>query len=672
MRDVANLDEYFQRFGGLLAERMETMCAPLHVPGRDPVVDTSELLRQPYPAQGHCITGAAKALERNRGVIVSADCGTGKTIMSQAIAQCHDEGPYRAIVMCPPHLVEKWEREIVETVRNPIVRQVRSYRDMTDCQRHAKPFGRTWWIVSHTRAKMGAKWRPSALVQRPRRDKPYGLHCPDCYQIIMVEKKLPGDKKKEEYPASFEDLDQQQTWCSHCGAALWTHTHELDRWPIARFIHKKLPGFFDYCIVDESHQTKSADTAIGQATAALVAASRKSLFLTGTVMGGYAWHIRPAIFRLAPHVLLRQGLGWKDETAFNERYGRIERRETKVEKHGGTDNRQSRGTSTRTAKYVRPGIMPTLYAQVLCEHAIFLSLDEVSDHLPPLDEKVVPCTMDDTLAKAYKHVEDELAGAVKQMLARKDRRLLAQMLTVLLGYADRPWGWGEIGYHDRDGYVPVVTPADLRQDVVRPKEQALVDWCVAGRQQMRQSWVYCQMTDKRDVQPRLADLLRGQGLEVGILRANVSTDKREQWIRDHGPAYDVILSHPQLVETGLDLFDKGGSYNFNRLAFYQSGYNLFTMRQAARRAWRLAQWLPCEVAYFYYENTMQARAIKLMGDKLKAAQLIEGSFSSEGLAALAGEDDSLDAALAKSLVERLDDLDVGRVWNKLSLAVTAA
>lgn len=673
---IEGLDNYLERFGALLARRMEQTCVPLHKPGVDEVVDTSNLLRQPYTAQSHCITGAVRAIERTNGVIVSAECGAGKSLMAQAISQCHAKGAYRAMVMCPPHLVEKWEREIKDTVRNPIVRQVRTYADMVNCHRHARPFGRTWWIVSHTRAKMGAKWRPSYVFHRPRRGKQYALQCPDCFKPIMLMKKLPGMPKKEATPASHEDLADERMWCEHCKGALWTHTSELDRWPIARYIHKKLKGFFQYCIVDESHATKSSESAVGQATAALVAACDKTLFLTGTLMGGYAWHIRPAIYRLAPSVLIKQGLAWDDEMAFNEKYGRIERRVTEIEKHGGTDNRQSKGKSTRTSKYVRPGIMPTLFAKVLCEHTIFLSLDEVSDALPPLNEHCVAIELDDEQRVTYDEVEEKLGEAVKRMLQKKDKRLLAKMLQTLLGYPDRPFGWEEIGYEEttKDGshYVPVVTPPDLRTDVVRPKEQALLDWIAAGRQDGRQSWVYCQMTDKRDVQPRLMDLLQQHGLKTAILRANVGTDKREEWIRQNGPKYDVILSHPQLVETGLDLFDKGGAYNFSRLGFYQCGYNLFTMRQASRRAWRLAQTLPCEVAYFYYEQTMQARAMTLMGKKLQAAQLIEGCFSTEGLAALGGEDDSLDIALAKSLVHRLDDLDVGRTWSKLAALTVGA
>jgi hypothetical protein len=117
----------------------------------------------------------------------------------------------------------------------------------------------------------------------------------------------------------------------------------------------------------------------------------------------------------------------------------------------------------------------------------------------------------------------------------------------------------------------------------------------------------------------------------------------------------VVLSHPKLVETGLDLFDKGGSYNFPTLIFYQTGYNLFTMRQANRRAWRIGQRKDCTVIYLYYGGTLQVRAMSLMGKKMEAAQALEGKFSADGLASMAGEEGSAEMALAKSLGDRIEE-----------------
>jgi hypothetical protein len=54
----------------------------------------------------------------------------------------------------------------------------------------------------------------------------------------------------------------------------------------------------------------------------------------------------------------------------------------------------------------------------------------------------------------------------------------------------------------------------------------------------------------------------------------------------------------ELVKTGLDLFSKKqGGHNYPTIVFYETGHNLFTMRQAARRAWRIGQ--PCDCRVYY-------------------------------------------------------------------------
>src|SRR5262249_4494566 len=162
------------------------------------------------------------------------------------------------------------------------------------------------------------------------------------------------------------------------------------------------------------------------------------------------------------------------------------------------------------------------------------------------------------------------------------------------------------------------------------------------------------------------------GLKVGVLKSSVPLEKREVWIAQHGPKLDVCLSHPKLVETGLDLFDKGGAHNFATLVFYETGYDLFNLRQASRRSWRIGQSLPCKTVLLYYQGTMQERAMDLMGRKLAASQALEGKFSSEGLVALAGDGGSVEMALARSLSERLDGSAVRRAWAKVAAPAVVA
>ena len=117
--------------------------------------------------------------------------------------------------------------------------------------------------------------------------------------------------------------------------------------------------------------------------------------------------------------------------------------------------------------------------------------------------------------------------------------------------------------------------------------------------------------------------------------------------------------------TGLDLFSKvQGGHNYNCIVFYETGYKLNDMRQAARRAWRIGQPRDCYIYYLYYKGTMQHRAMSLMSKKMAAALALEGEFSEDGLAAMAGED-NMQMAMAKSMSEAIDDADMQRSWSKV-------
>jgi len=682
------LDDYFARYSNDLAEQAARSCKPLHVPGEQEPYQL-DLLRPPFEAQSHVITAAVKSLRHQKAITVCAEMGTGKTLLSQAICQGHAQGGYRALVFCPPHLPMKWEREIRETVPNAIVYHIESYKDLQQMDRRAPACGRTWWIITNTKAKLGTGWKPAYHQGR----YPIGrgnfathhqlrgnLYCPQCGELLDR-----WDAKEEKRVAlEVEDLEKRRHFCQAvidretnrvCGAPLWQWDRSFDRWPIASYIHKKLSGFFDYLVIDESHQAKAADSAIGAAMGSLTAACKKTIMLTGTVLGGYAWHIRPMLFRTSPSSLVEEGFTWENETKFNEVYGRMERKVTitKPERsRNSKDNKVSKGTTTKTTKYVRPGVMPSLFGKHLIQNMVFLSLDEVAENLPKLDEQIIECQMDAEQLPIYQDLEKKLTAAIKQMAKQKNNSLMARMMHALLGWADHPYGWGEIGYNEMvDGYPVwnhVVTPKPLSRDTIRPKEKAIIDFCLAERAAGRQTWIYSTMTGEKDCNARLNNLMRDHGLRCDVLRSTVETKVREQWIYDRASDLDVCISHPQLVETGLDLFDKKGNHNFSSIAFYQTGYNLFTLRQASRRGWRIGQPLDCKVAYFYYGGTMQARAMTLMGKKMSAAQSIEGKFSSEGLAAMAGDEGSMEAAMARSLVERLDDLDVGRTWVKVGAA----
>ena len=123
-----------------------------------------------------------------------------------------------------------------------------------------------------------------------------------------------------------------------------------------------------------------------------------------------------------------------------------------------------------------------------------------------------------------------------------------------------------------------------------------------------------------------------------------------------------------MVETGLDLND------FTTLYYYNIAYNLFTLRQASRRSWRINQKAPrVEVYFTYYEGTMQNRAIRLMASKLAVAGIIEGNFTDEGLAAMSDCAD-MTTALARELTAGIKNEveDLSAVFKKMAILKPAA
>ena len=615
---------------------------------------------------------------------------TGKSLMGMCAIHAHANGPYRALVFCPGQLTGKWKREIEQTLPGVKVTIIEDWKKLIEIKKDAdrqlalhwkeltetmpslgKPLKHRpvthWYIIARDRAKLGAKWKP-AVVKRKSLDDDGNqieiLTCPTCGKPVMnKDSHASMDWLNKNRRVCAAPLDEDEPEGPVCGGHLWSYHGELRRWAPADYIKKHMRGFFDYLIIDEVHEEKSAASAQANAAGALISATRKQIALTGTLIGGYADHIRPLLFRLAPRSLVDEGLAWSAVTEFNERYGRIETRVS--EKESGSDNRMSRGSSRSVTKNVRPGIMPSLFGRHLMPNTVFLSLDEVADQLPPL-ETVIPVQMDFELAQSYRKIEKKLTEKCREMAVKGDRRLLGAMLQTLIGYPDHPFGWNPVGYGDNGRFIEVVKPENHNPEKTYAKEKQLLQLLKDEHRAGRQSWVYVQLTDKRDVAGRLEKLAAGAGLRTKVLRSSVPLAKREAWINRHGGDVDVVFSHPKLVETGLDLFDKGGAHNFSTLVFYETGYNLFTLRQASRRAWRIGQQQDCRVYLMYYTGTFQERAMELMGRKLSAAIALEGQLSSAGLAAMAEGEASIEMEMARQISENIAAGDASRAWGKIA------
>jgi DNA polymerase III delta prime subunit len=160
--------------------------------------------------------------------------------------------------------------------------------------------------------------------------------------------------------------------------------------------------------------------------------------------------------------------------------------------------------------------------------------------------------------------------------------------------------------------------------------------------------------------PKLG-LIKAETIPFVILTSNEERRIGEAWYtKQVKDGIQVVIAHPKLVETGLDLLD------FPTIIFYESGYSLHTLRQASRRSWRIGQSRNVRVKFLCYEGTMQGACLRLMGKKLLVALTMEGKFAGEGLQSI-DEDDDMLSAMARELVEKNgigDSADA--VWRSLN------
>ena len=87
---------------------------------------------------------------------------------------------------------------------------------------------------------------------------------------------------------------------------------------------------------------------------------------------------------------------------------------------------------------------------------------------------------------------------------------------------------------------------------------------------------------------------------------------------------DVLICHPRLVQTGLDLID------FPTIVWDETDYSVYVVRQASRRSWRIGQTRPVKVVFMSYRNTLQADALKLVAKKMQSSLAVEGELPEDG------------------------------------------
>ena len=323
---------------------------------------------------------------------------------------------------------------------------------------------------------------------------------------------------------------------------------------------------------------KGRGSAQGIAAGVLADSCGKSLTLTGTLTGGYSSTLFHLLYRFSPEI--RTEFGRSEEGRWIQRYGFLE--QTVRHSDDGDsfeDGRFSRRKGYRKTVRERPGLAPSALFHLI-GNSVSLRLSDVASGLPPYEEQVLLSGMDReedvtgfSQRKAYDLVFDTLRQALAEALAKGSKRLLATYLQTLLAYPDGCTR-GETVFDPQTGNVLVQMPP-LSEDKLYPKEQALVDLVAAERLAGRKVLVYATHTGTRDITERMEQFLTQQGFRVAVLKADtVAPDRRESWVEERvKQGVDVVICHPRLVQTGLDLID------FPTLCWFETEFSVFQSTQ---------------------------------------------------------------------------------------------
>jgi hypothetical protein len=729
LADEGALRAWLTEWQGELARKIVGTFKPLHqmsyegLPHFDDIIAThSRFRRLPgrartglFEAQKQVVAALARRfLVGQDFAIIQATMGTGKTTIALSLAdylkKYHaSDKPFPVIVTCPPHLVQKWIREVSDVVPMATAVEVRRPGDLEKyVQRlhNLAPSTLSIAVVSSEMLKLGSGWTPAVVVQpkRYRRlitedvdgvatEKMIRLDtyaCPRCGQTIFECDETGRPLFPVTDPTYFSSKRRKcnaliKVWEGHprgkgnqghwkevvCGEPLYQewrgHWIEPERdgfgnllptpevrYPIAKYIHHKYHRLFELAIVDEVHEMKGQSTDRGHAFGTLVQASKRTLAMTGTLFGGFATSLFYLLHRLDPR--LRSEFIWSGGQRFAGLYGVLERMiKYNDDDPGRDDYGHYTGLRRRYTRVVeRPGISPALVTRLL-DSTIFLTLEDLGFELPKYTEHPVVLPMISgngdgrDQAEVYREIQDKLLSA-----AREDWSLMSEYLQTTLAWPDACW---------RNEETSQGTFTALPANRLYPKEEWLLNKCLQEKTHGRKVLVYVRQTATRDIQPRLAEFLRKAGLRVVIMHSSVGTGKREAWVnRQVKNGLDVLICNPRLVQTGLDLVD------FPTVIFYEIEYSIYLVQQASRRTWRLGQTRPVDVYFAVYSKTMEHRAVAHVGKKVAAAQLLYGDDIAGALVDQAGIGGNFLEDLARDVIANTDIPDLGELFTQQTKA----
>ncbi|MBN1428678.1 MAG: hypothetical protein JXB07_09845, partial [Anaerolineae bacterium] len=652
-----------------------------------------------FAVQQHVVGAVFEALKTRKGVIIIGEMGVGKSAIGAVLAGALHEKmcPGQiASVMCPPHLVDKWVREIHDAVPGSLAEVVETVDQASTFmgKAEADPKRLHVLVMSRERAKLMEGWEPAYLVRHQHKARwSRGIEPPEQYanqpRIVTIDvlmcptcgQTITRIEHGEQRPAPLSWLAQQPRRCAKCGSALWQMKRTFSapaagekspkrnpRYALAEFLRRRYPGRLGLAIIDELHETKSGATDQGQAMQTLVAAADKAIGLTGTLFGGVAssvfwleWAFNPRMYEQYP---IKDGRGtalgrWVEQMGVLEQLIEFKEDKSKAGAYSGKRRIEHRPKEA-------PGISPYLVRELL-DHCVWVGLSDLGFALPEYCEVPVDIALPPQVQNAYGRAKETMSSYLNGCRMEGDASFLGSYLQSLLSYPSSCFRQETVVHrHCRQGQVVrenvVTVIPGFGEETLYPKESWLLETLEQELRAGRRCAVFVRQTGTRDIQARLKELIdKHVGIaKTSILPGSVEARRRDErlkgWVQS---GVNVLICNPRLVMTGMDLLD------FPTLIFFEIDYSIYVTAQASRRAWRIGQTQECRVYYPFYAGTMEEQAIALVSRKQEAAALLSGNVDGGGLAALNDDSgSSLVAELARVVADDEAVVDLGQLFRK--------
>ncbi|MEP7287905.1 MAG: DUF6094 domain-containing protein [Chloroflexota bacterium] len=461
--------------------------------------------------------------------------------------------------------------------------------------------------------------------------------------------------------------------------ASWTRgevypNHGSARWELAKVIARQHRGEY-LLVIDECHMFKAQTSIQGLAVQWLIESATRTIALTGTIFGGKASSLFYLLYRLSPR--FRETFGWKSVERFVDLFGVHEyiTKRTRVD---------SEGTPSAYGAHIKKtertdegnGVDPSIVRWLL-SIGVFLTLDDLGIELPEKQEQFHFLTPELEL-KAGLHGLSQIRQEAAKLAARGDFSLFSAWMQAALGWSLCPdqdeiymapehrqkvakllveGKVEEASLHEKlhsDLWASAVpfTPERPEGRIV----QEIADACLNGWRDLGDRSVVYVSGVKRPANKHLYHAMKRRGLKPFILAtpgdmevvkwcapedfARCDLEDREAVITEALEHKDsnVLIVNPPLVATGLDLIA------FNHLHFCGvPTYSVYLFEQAMCRLHRPGQQKKVTIHFWVYgwnptegnakENELQALAMAVMSDKVRASAVVSGSVGA-ALAAL--------------------------------------